>query len=599
MQISKIKNQIYKSKIKNFPPLFSILVLLFTFSFFIFTFRSALALSEDCSKSSIPFNLLDRCIQEIGNEVGALKPAHERNQQELADLKKQLTTLQSQINNLNRRITALGEDINSREEDVALQEILLEERVRSFYIKSRQFSPFLAFLFSANATELTRTLALQGQEATEDKRIIEDLSSQIAQLKSDRENLKKNKEGLGRVQAEVDKKAEFLSGEVAKVETYISTLTSKQSQLLAQKAGGFETSVGETPPTLEPCSGPPGSSNYCDPGFSGFAAFSFGAPHRKGMSQFGAKGRAEAGQSTEDILRAYYGNIKIETRGDLPSFINTTVGTFPFEDQYLMGIAEMPSAWNINALKAQAVAARTYALSYVGWRNSNPNGGTGRICTTEACQVYSSSKASNTPDSWKQAVRETRGQILLSNNTNEIISAWYASTAGGYIFSYTTLGHSTPGGWDAQGERGGWPDNAWDKKGGSPWFYKGWYRTRSGATCGKSHPWLTSEEMADILNAWQVLFRGGGDASRISPTDTGCWPGNPYSRDDLVAIGGYTSVSSASVVYGDNGTTLEVTFSTNKGSVSIPGEEFKKAFNLRAPGYIGIKSTLFNIVKTN
>ena len=45
--------------------------------------------------------------------------------------------------------------------------------------------------------------------------------------------------------------------------------------------------------------------------------------------------------------------------------------------------------------------------------------------------------------------------------------------------------------------------------------------------------------------------------------------------------------------------TAEVSFSTNKGSVTISGDEFRKAFNLRAPGYIGAKSELFNIVRTN
>ena len=103
--------------------------------------------------------------------------------------------------------------------------------------------------------------------------------------------------------------------------------------------------------------------------------------------------------------------------------------------------------------------------------------------------------------------------------------------------------------------------------------------------------------MADILNAWSVLYKGGGDVSRISPVDTGCWGGNPYSQSDLSSIGGYTSVSGASVTYSNSGSTQSINFSTNKGSVSISGEELKKAFNLRAPGYIGIKSSLFNIVK--
>jgi hypothetical protein len=103
--------------------------------------------------------------------------------------------------------------------------------------------------------------------------------------------------------------------------------------------------------------------------------------------------------------------------------------------------------------------------------------------------------------------------------------------------------------------------------------------------------------MADILNAWHVVSGKGGDVSRVSPIDTACWGGNPYSLAELRSIGGYSSVSSFSVVYSNSGSTQSVTFSTNKGGITITGEEFKRAFNLRAPGYIGLKSSLFNIEK--
>jgi hypothetical protein len=102
--------------------------------------------------------------------------------------------------------------------------------------------------------------------------------------------------------------------------------------------------------------------------------------------------------------------------------------------------------------------------------------------------------------------------------------------------------------------------------------------------------------MADILNAWKVLYQGGGDSGRVSP-EGDCWGGNPYSKGDLAAIGGYSSVSGVSVIYSNSGSTQTVSFSTNKGSVGISGEELKRAFNLRAPGYVGIKSSLFNIEK--
>ena len=81
----------------------------------------------------------------------------------------------------------------------------------------------------------------------------------------------------------------------------------------------------------------------------------------------------------------------------------------------------------------------------------------------------------------------------------------------------------------------------------------------------------------------------------MTPVDTGCWGGNPYSISELASIGGFTSASSVSVIYSNDGSTSSVTFQTNKGSTTVSGSEFKKAFNLRAPGYIGLKSSLFNI----
>ncbi len=102
--------------------------------------------------------------------------------------------------------------------------------------------------------------------------------------------------------------------------------------------------------------------------------------------------------------------------------------------------------------------------------------------------------------------------------------------------------------------------------------------------------------MADILNSWKVLYGGAnGDKSRIVPVS--CWGGNPYSKDELIGLGGFTSVSGISVIYSNSGFTQTVILQTNNGNINIAGEEFKKAFNLRAPGYTGIKSSLYNLEK--
>jgi Sporulation protein and related proteins len=227
------------------------------------------------------------------------------------------------------------------------------------------------------------------------------------------------------------------------------------------------------------------------------------------------------------------------------------------------------------------------------------------ICTTEACQVYKSSKAANPPDAWRRAVEETRGIVVVSNQTNDVVSTWYASTAGGYVYSYTSVGHTTPGIWDTScGNQGCWTNEAWEKKAGSPWFYKGWYKTRWGSTCGRSHPWLTQEEMADILNA-VVVYRSGQGADHILPIDyVSCFgkSGEPWSveqmRQEAGSRGGaITSVTGVEVTYGTDGKTNQLVFQTNRGSFTIAGEEFYTVFNLRAPARISLKSKLFNIEK--
>jgi len=527
----------------------------------------------------------DYCIEKIQNEIDALSPAHEYNKKELADLNEQIKSLGVRISALSKQLEITQADILSREEDLAFAEEIFEEKTESHYKFLRLYDPILPFLSSGDASSAFREIAFRQKAAGEDIKTMEGYAKDLVQLREDKENLEKNKTNLSSLKTQVNDRAKFLEGQVEETEGYLASLSARQQELIALKEGGFQTSIGDTPPTLEPCSGASGSSNFCDPGFRpAFAAFSFGAPHRTGMSQYGAYGRSKLGQNAETILSAYYQGAELRKDYPVPDTIGVDgYGRVSFEDNYLLGIYEVPESWGdkggFEALKAQAVAARSYALAVTG-------GGGGSICATESCQVYKPQLKSG---KWAEAVRATRGWVIVKGG--QPASTYYASTAGGFTISNW--------GWsgirDAEG--GDWPNRAYEKTAASPWFYKGWYRTRGGATCGRSNPWLKSEELADILNAWQVLYKGGGDTGRISPIDTSCWGGNPYSIGELAGIGGYTSVSSISVVYSNSGSTRSVTFGTNKGSVPVSGEEFKKAFNLRAPGYIGLKSTLFNIEK--
>lgn len=550
--------------------------LLLSLSLFVFLFFASPVLASHCPASDY-----DCQITEIQKEIEALSPAQENNKKELAGLNTQLADLLKRITALSAQLKKVGDNLLQNEEDLAFTKAVFEKKTENHYKFLRVYDPILPFL-ADDASSVFRQIILRERAADDDRKSIEEYVQEISKLKSDKAALEKNKTSLAAVQAKVNDRAKFLTTEVAKVDSYIADLSSKQQELAALKAGGFQTSIGDTPPTLEPCSGPPGSSNFCDPGTRpAFAAFSFGAPHRTGMSQYGAYGRSKSGQNAESILSAYFQGTELNKNYNVPGSITVTgYGTIPFEDKYLLGIYEVPESWGdsggYEALKAQAIAARSYALYAT-------NNGTRSICATESCQVY---KPQPKTGKWAQAVRDTRGWVLTKGGSPA--ATFYAASSGGYTISQW--------GWSGiKDAPGNWPDTAYEKVGGSPWFYKGWYKSRGGASCGKSNPWLTSQEMADILNATVVLGGGGGDQSRVSPVE--CWGGNPYSISELSNIGGYTSVSGVSVVYANDGSTQSLNFSTNKGNVTISGTDLKKAFNLRAPGYIGIKSSLFNIEK--
>lgn len=539
---------------------------------------------------------------DINDDIAALTKQIAELEASMAPLKKESTNLsskialaKSQIVSVEKQVTALGQKLIDKESDLEVQRTLLSERVRNYYINSKKYNPLMIFFSQSGTTNLIQQFTWFNAIISRDQTAIVAFTNEINSLNLNKKKLETEKVKLAAVKKDMETRFGFLAGEIKKAEEYKKELSARQQSLIAEKNAMFNTSVGDVSSSDDPAS----RSDY-NPGFApAFAAFSFGAPHRKGMSQYGAYGRSQAGQSYETILKAYYGDIRIE-KVDTDGSIATSVGTLPFESNYLVGIAEMPAGWGdkggYEALKAQAIAARTYALSYTNNRTKS-------ICTTEACQVYSTSRL-NSPGKWKQAVEDTKGMVIKSNATGQVFSTMYASTSGGSIIAYSSSGHSTPQIWDsACGSQSCWPNDAYEKKSGSPWYYKGWYKTRSNAAYGRSHPWLTNDEFTDILNAI-LYYSKTKDSTHLSQNQNcigSCDP-DSWSRDEMKRQvgdkgGAISSVSSINVNYSTGGYTQSVSVSTDKGSFTFDGAEFKEIFTLRAPGAITIKSTLFNIEK--
>src|SRR5437867_7323014 len=130
-----------------------------------------------------------------------------------------------------------------------------------------------------------------------------------------------------------------------------------------------------------------------------------------------------AGTPVEIENRTYRG--AIEVFGNSRNTF-TVVNELPLED-YLLGVVPnelSPTTFaELEALKAQAVGARTYVVRNMG---QSKNEGYD-ICATDACQVYMG-QGSELPLS-TQAVTETRG--VIATYKDQPINALYSSTCGG------------------------------------------------------------------------------------------------------------------------------------------------------------------------
>lgn len=219
-----------------------------------------------------------------------------------------------------------------------------------------------------------------------------------------------------------------------------------------------------------------------------------------------------------------FGNTKWY-RGYLEIFPNlktgktlTLVNALPLEE-YLYGVvpSEMPASWPIEALKTQAIAARTYVLSNIGQYSQDGFD----ILPTTASQVYGGVEE-ETPVS-NQAVNETRGKVVTYNS--RLITAYYSSGAGGM----------TESGLDAWGSNIPYLKPVKDYDQDSPRFT--WYKT------------INNDEIKSIL-----------------------------SKEYLTDIGNIIKISVNDVT--SSGRAKTVTFEGDRGSATIDAKKWRSSAKL-------------------
>lgn len=169
----------------------------------------------------------------------------------------------------------------------------------------------------------------------------------------------------------------------------------------------------------------------------------------------------------------------------------------PAMDKYLWGIAEVPASFPVEALKAQAVAARTYATkragrvlmptpadqNYTGWKKETE--GTDAVWGTR----------------WRSAVDATSGQVVGTAGGGPLIDAFYSSSMGGHTEDERYV-------W---GQEASWlravDDSRWDLASSNPAEKRSW-------AVGFTWAQLASRLGFEQVSAISVPRRG--DAARVA-----------------------------------------------------------------------------------
>ncbi|MFZ2199389.1 MAG: SpoIID/LytB domain-containing protein, partial [Microgenomates group bacterium] len=304
----------------------------------------------------------------------------------------------------------------------------------------------------------------------------------------------------------------------------------------------------------------------------------------------------------DQILRAYFNFDEYRDQSGVTIKVNNSnsigqgsiIWSGSLED-YVKRIYEIPGSWPGAALESQAIAARSYALAVT-------NNGEQSICADQHCQVF---KTDPKGGDWEGAVSRTSGKVMISGG--KAITAWYASTAGGYTFTNNDIWGGSQRPWtkrvrDTNGDIASWGDllnKAYDKD--SPCMYsaQGWRSEYAKSA------WLKSSEVADIVNVLMLAKKDSSIQKHLSQLDKPNPDGvDTWSMDkvqsELRSRGGnpYGSVSSVSVSADFGvGKVTSVNVSGDAGGQTFSANEFIDYFNLRAPANIQIVGPLFNIEK--
>nr|WP_308530618.1 SpoIID/LytB domain-containing protein [uncultured Paenibacillus sp.] len=311
-------------------------------------------------------------------------------------------------------------------------------------------------------------------------------------------------------------------------------------------------------------------------------------------------------QVVERSGRSYRGDFEIsKVNGQL-----ALVNELPLE-QYLYSVVagEVPSSWPQEALKAQAVAARSYALFNAGLNKFKVAG----LVDTTLSQVYNGTEKE--VSSIVQAVDATAGEVLVAGN-GQIVEGIFASNSGGVTADSSEVWGNVNPIYSSVPSDGDESAQASLKS----WYHillssgiTGYVREDNTALNGTTPAGLQKLTVttSNVLVRKLPLIQSDVDPlAKLNPGDLAivldkvpesssyAWIRGPFSSEELVkSLNGKTSTEAPSSILnlevtqrGPSGRVTQVQANGQPLNVKYP-DSYRSALN-------GLPSTLFDIVQT-
>ncbi|MGN0161480.1 MAG: SpoIID/LytB domain-containing protein [Lachnospiraceae bacterium] len=253
---------------------------------------------------------------------------------------------------------------------------------------------------------------------------------------------------------------------------------------------------------------------------------------RNQYPQFGAATENDKGVYVIDLgERQYRGKIEIGRFGGKSTL--TAVSVLDMEE-YLYGViaCEMVPSWEMEALKAQALCARSYAYA-LDKRSVVFGADNGyALYDTTYSQVYRGYGSEN--ERTNQAVDETRGKMIYYREN--VIKAYFYSTSGGHTASCEDV-------WDVPLTYfRGVPDNTELYQEKAPWIVSKSLTEISSALSGKGYSVgsvssISAQIRADSGRIYQLKVNGSGGSAVLQKEDISSTLSLPSTKVRIIKAG--------------------------------------------------------------